>query len=183
MAIDFNVMAGGEAGQGVQSVGMILAKTMANGGLHVFADQDYESRVRGGHNFFRIRVSDSEVLALSEELDILIALNKETIDFHSNELKSNGVIIYDHEQTKVDAQGEIFFNVPLGKLAEETVKNKLMTNTVAVGAAAGLAVYDFNILASVLRKEFARHGERLLRIMLLLPRLGLISHLSMVRRN
>ncbi|MFC2042013.1 2-oxoacid:acceptor oxidoreductase subunit alpha [Chloroflexota bacterium] len=161
IAIDFNVMAGGEAGQGVQSVGMILAKAMANGGLHVFADQDYESRVRGGHNFFRIRASDREVLALSKDLDILVALNKETIDLHSDELKSNGVIIYDQEQTKVDAQGEIYFNVPLAKLAEETVKNKLMTNTVAVGAAAGLAEYDFNILASVLRKEFARHGEKI----------------------
>ncbi|MBU2608473.1 MAG: 2-oxoacid:acceptor oxidoreductase subunit alpha [Chloroflexi bacterium] len=161
MAIDFNIMAGGEAGQGVQSVGMILAKAMAHGGLHVFADQDYESRVRGGHNFFRIRASDRDVLALSEELDILVALNKETIGLHSNELKSNGVIIYDQEQTKVDVQGGIYFNVPLAKLAEEKAKNKLMTNTVAVGAAAGLAGYDFNILASVLRNEFARHGEKI----------------------
>jgi len=36
MTVDFNIMAGGEAGQGVQSVGMILAKTMARGGLHIF---------------------------------------------------------------------------------------------------------------------------------------------------
>jgi len=161
MAIDFNVMAGGEAGQGVQSVGMILAETMAHGGLHVFADQDYESRVRGGHNFFRIRISDREILSLSEKLDILIALNKETIDLHSDELKSNGVIIYDQEQTKVDIQGEIYFNVPLLKLAEEKVKNKLMTNTVAVGAAIGLCSYDFNILSAVLKKEFIRHGDKI----------------------
>jgi 2-oxoglutarate/2-oxoacid ferredoxin oxidoreductase subunit alpha len=160
MAIDFNVMAGGEAGQGVQSVGMILGKTMARGGLHVFADQDYESRVRGGHNFFRIRVSDRGVLALSKELDILVALNRETIDLHGNELKSNGTIIFDQEQTKVESHAENYLNVPLAKLAEETVKNKLMTNTVAVGAAVGLAGCDFNILASVLRNEFARHGEK-----------------------
>jgi len=50
MTLRLNVMAGGEAGQGMQSVGMILAKTMARGGLHIFADQDYESRVRGGSN-------------------------------------------------------------------------------------------------------------------------------------
>jgi 2-oxoglutarate ferredoxin oxidoreductase subunit alpha len=161
MAIDFNIMAGGEAGQGVQSVGMILAKTMADGSLHIFADQDYENRVRGGHNFFRIRVSDREVLALAEKLDILVALNKETIDLHRNEVKSNGVIIYDQEQTKVDARGEIYFNVPLVRLAEEKVKNKLMTNTVAVGAAIGLCGYDFDPLAEVLRKEFARHGEKI----------------------
>ncbi len=161
MAIDFNIMAGGEAGQGVQSVGMILAKTMANGGLHIFADQDYENRVRGGHNFFRIRVSDREVLALSGKLDVLVALNKETVDLHRNEVKSNGVIVFDQEQTKVDTQGEIYFNVPLARLAEEKVKNKLMTNTVAVGAAIGLCGYDFDSLAEVLRKEFVRHGEKI----------------------
>jgi len=161
MAIDFNIMAGGEAGQGVQSVGAILARTMSNGGLNVFADQDYESRVRGGHNFFRIRISDKDILSFSRKLDILVALNRETIDLHSGELKSNGVIIYDQEQTKFDGQGKIYFNVPLEKLAEEKVKNKLMANTVAVGAAIGLCGYDFDSLASVLRKEFIRHGEKI----------------------
>ncbi|MDP6631997.1 MAG: hypothetical protein QGI51_00635 [Dehalococcoidales bacterium] len=47
MESQVNVMVGGEAGQGVQSVGFILAKTFA-GGYHVFADQDYESRVGEG---------------------------------------------------------------------------------------------------------------------------------------
>ena len=70
MKIDLNIMVGGEAGQGVQSVGTILTKTLAHGGLHIFADQDYESRVRGGHNFFRIRVSNAKVQALSEKLDM-----------------------------------------------------------------------------------------------------------------
>jgi len=154
-------MVGGEAGQGVQSVGMILAKTMAHGGFHVFADQDYENRVRGGHNFFRVRASDREVLALSKGLDILVALNKETIDLHHNELKDGGVIILDQEQTKFEAQGERYFNVPLGRMAEDTVKNKLMTNTVAVGAAIGLCGYDFDLLAAVLRKEFERRGDKI----------------------
>ena len=65
MTTEFNIMVGGEAGQGVQSVGAILARTLAAGGRNVFADQDYESRVRGGHNFFRIRVKNDEVLALA----------------------------------------------------------------------------------------------------------------------
>ena len=47
MTVDFNIMAGGEAGQGVQSVGMILAKAMARGGLHVFADQRHRRTKQG----------------------------------------------------------------------------------------------------------------------------------------
>ena len=60
---EINLMVSGEAGQGVQAAGHIMAKALARGGHHVFADQDYESRVRGGHNFFRVRVADREVEA------------------------------------------------------------------------------------------------------------------------
>jgi len=160
MTDDFNIMVGGEAGQGVQSVGAILAKTLARGGLNVFADQDYESRVRGGHNFFRVRAKISDVLALSPEVDMLLALNKETMDLHEKELKAGGVIIFDEEQTKFKAEGSRYLNVPLLKLALEKVQNKLMANTVAVGAALGLVGFDFNLLSVVLEKEFARHGEK-----------------------
>ena len=83
MPVDMNFMVGGEAGQGVQLVGFLLAKALARGGYHVFADQDYESRIRGGHNFFRVRVKDSRVGAIAESVDMLIALNKESIDLHT----------------------------------------------------------------------------------------------------
>ena len=49
MASHINIMIGGEAGQGVQSAGFILAKTFSRAGYFVFTDQDYESRVRGGY--------------------------------------------------------------------------------------------------------------------------------------
>jgi 2-oxoglutarate ferredoxin oxidoreductase subunit alpha len=160
MAVDLNIMVGGEAGQGVQSVGAILAKTLAYGGMNVFADQDYESRVRGGHNFFRVRAKTNDVLAVARGLDMLVALNKETIDIHRQELKTGGVIIFDEEQTRVKAEGAKYFNVPLVRMAEATAQNKLMANTVAVGATIGLAGYDFNLLSAILEKEFARHGEK-----------------------
>lgn len=160
--IDFNIMVGGEAGQGVQSVGAILSGAMARGGLDVFADQDYESRVRGGHNFFRIRVRDGSVFALSEKLDILVALNQESVELHENELKDDGVIIFDSDNTGVKAENEKYFNVPLVKIAEDTVKNKLMTNTVAAGATIGIAGYDFELLTAILKKEFGRYGEKVI---------------------
>ncbi len=172
MTVDFNIMVGGEAGQGVQSVGIILARTLAQGGLHVFADQDFESRVRGGHNFFRVRVSDNKVLALSEKLDVLVALNKETIALHNEELKTNGIIIFDEGETKFEPTGAKYLSVPLRRLAEETAQNKLMTNTVAVGAVIGLTGYDFSRLSVVLEREFARHGEKITRDNVVAARAG-----------
>ncbi|MDO8492009.1 MAG: 2-oxoacid:acceptor oxidoreductase subunit alpha, partial [Dehalococcoidia bacterium] len=161
MSLDINFMVGGEAGQGVQSVGFVLAKSMARGGYHVFADQDYESRVRGGHNFYRVRADDNPVQALSEQLDVLIALNRETIDLHRKEVKQGGLTIYDGDKVKVDGQEPCFLSVPFERLATEAAGNKLMTNSVAVGAALGLIGYDFDITAAVLKQHFAGAGEEL----------------------
>lgn len=159
MPVDLNFMVGGEAGQGIQTVGFVLGKTMARGGLHVFADQDYESRIRGGHNFFRVRVKDQEVKVQTEKLDILIAMDKATIDRHRGELKEKGIIILDRQALKMETKDPSFIDIPLQKLAEDVAGNKIMSNSVAVGAVIGLIGYDFNILAECLRWHFAKNTE------------------------
>ncbi|MEE9399303.1 MAG: 2-oxoacid:acceptor oxidoreductase subunit alpha [Dehalococcoidales bacterium] len=161
MPVDINFVVGGEAGQGVQSVGLILSKVFARGGFHVFADQDYESRIRGGHNFFRVRVKDSKVGAIAGALHILLALNKESIDLHQKELAGGGVAIFDGEKIEFPGGNGNLFSVPLERLAEEKAGGKLMANTVALGAALGLVGYEFQILDKVLREHFgaAEIGE------------------------
>jgi len=162
MPLDLNFLAGGEAGQGIQSVGLIFARTMVYGGYQIFADQDYESRIRGGHNFFRIRVNENEISALAEELDVIIALNRETIDLHQDELKPGGIIIHDRELTNYSSSSTNSLDVPLNRLAMEAAGNKLMTNTVAVGAAVGLTQMDFSLIEKVLNKEFSSTGSEIL---------------------
>ena len=145
MSVDINFMVGGEAGQGVQSVGFMLAKVFARGGFHVFADQDFESRIRGGHNFFRVRVKDNRVGAIAEPVDVLLALNKESIDLHQKEMASGGIVIFDGEKIKAPGGNGNRFSVPLERLAEERAGGKIMANTVALGAGLGLVGYDFEI--------------------------------------
>jgi len=154
MGVGLNVMIGGEAGQGVQSVGFTLAKAFARGGYHVFADQDYESRIRGGHNFFRVRVSDTEVGAVCETVDILLALNQESIKLHRGEVGGGGVVVFDEEKVKDVQNDSGLFGLPLERLAEEKAGNKLMANSVALGVAMGLVGYESGILTSVLREHF-----------------------------
>jgi len=157
MPIDFNFMVGGEAGQGVQSVGFLLAKVFARGGYHIFADQDYESRVRGGHNFFRVRVSDSKVDAIAEDVDILIALNMDSIELHQPNMVTQGIIIFDGEKIKgVSGDNGSLLSIPLEELAEEKAGDKLMINTVALGAALALVGYDLNILNTVMVEHFGK---------------------------
>jgi 2-oxoglutarate ferredoxin oxidoreductase subunit alpha len=155
VSIDLNFMIGGEAGQGVQSVGFLLAKAFARGGYHVFADQDYESRVRGGHNFFRVRVSSNEVGAVAEDVDILIALDSDSIQLHEAEMASRGIIIVDGDKTKgISSDRGSLLSIPLEKMAKEKAGDKLMLNTVALGAALSAVSYDLGKLNSVLADYF-----------------------------
>ena len=156
MTIDFNLMVGGEAGQGVQSVGFLLAKSFSRGGYHVFADQDYESRIRGGHNFFRIRIKDSEVNAIREDLNILIALDKESVRLHQTELTGDGVIICDEQIARSQKTKKRILPAPIIRIAEEKAGDKVMSNTVALGVAMGLISYKKDIIAGVLQEFFGK---------------------------
>jgi Pyruvate/2-oxoacid:ferredoxin oxidoreductase gamma subunit len=77
--VDYSIKISGEAGQGIRTIGDTLARVFSRSGLHVFAHQDYESRIRGGHNFVQIRFSDRQVMAPREVIDILVALDKDRI--------------------------------------------------------------------------------------------------------
>ena len=91
----FNIRIGGEAGQGLVSIGNILLEAIAREGWYLFANQDYESRIRGGHNFFQIRLADEPVRAIQKGIDLLVALDKRTVPLYWEELTQAGHVIYD----------------------------------------------------------------------------------------
>ena len=159
---NMTIKIGGEAGQGVESSGAGFAKALARGGLHLFGLQDYMSRIRGGHNFFQIKVSDKPLHSHTDEIHLLLALQLETIDRHKHEIVEGGGIIYD-EGLKVNAE-ELKkkkikpIPVPLVKIAKEA-GNKIMANTAALGATAGVTEYDFEQIANVIRDNFAKKGQ------------------------
>jgi len=161
MSIDISFKIGGEAGQGLQTIGYILAKSMARGGLYVFTNQDNESRIRGGHNFYQIRISDNKVENLTEQIHVIIALDEKTIIEHKDELVRNGVIIFDGEKISVKENDKNLLNVPFERLAKEKADSTKMANSVAIGAAISLVSYDFDLLESVLKDEFGSKGAEI----------------------
>ena len=161
---DVTIKIGGEAGQGVESSGAGFVKALSRGGLYVFGNSDYMSRIRGGYNFYQIRASNTPLLCHSDDLHLLLALNGEAIQEHKEEFVKGGGIIYD-EDLKIDAdslraRGIQLFPLPLVKLAYESGADRIMANTAAIGAACGVTEYDFERIADVIRQNFGRKGEK-----------------------
>jgi len=160
--MDFSIKIGGQAGQGMQTIGAILSKIFSRGGYHIFSNQDYQSRIRGGHNFYQIRIAAAPVSAPDDQIDLLLALDDLSITEHEFELRNGGGIIYDGSKSKSAKEGSGRFNIPLEKLALTEGGKKVFVNSVASGAALGLLNYDISPLETLLYESFSKKKPEML---------------------
>ncbi|MGB5933678.1 MAG: 2-oxoacid:acceptor oxidoreductase family protein, partial [Anaerolineae bacterium] len=160
---DMTLKIAGEAGQGVESSGAGFAQALARGGLHIFAMQDYMSRIRGGHNSFQIRVAPHDIYSHTDEVHLLLAMNKQAVEEHRAEIAEGGGIIYDQglkvEAKALEDEGIRAFPSPLVEIAEEVGGHRVMVNTAAIAVATGITGYSFEEIAEVIEKNFAKKGR------------------------
>src|SRR3989339_548242 len=152
--MSYSVKIGGEAGQGLQSIGLILAKTFCRAGYHIFTVQDYESRIRGGHSSFYLRFSDRPVEASKTEITFLVCFDKQTLSLYQNDISSGGYILYNSDVIKEEVPSGNAIPVPLDTLALQTGNDKIYANSIALGAVIGLIGCDFSILETTLTAFF-----------------------------
>jgi 2-oxoglutarate ferredoxin oxidoreductase subunit alpha len=155
---------GGEAGFGIMAAGAILSRAFARAGLYIASTNEYPSLIRGGHNTYTIRVSDKEIFSIIRSVNLLVALNQETINLHKDELTKDAGIIFDADDKNIKPAKEFhLYPVPLLKLATQDGGAKLMMNNVALGATLSVVDLPFEILAGVIADIFARKGEEIVR--------------------
>jgi len=148
-----NIVIGGEAGQGLVTVGQLLSRSLVRGGYFIVVTQTYESRIRGGHNTFAIRVSSREVLAPQEGIDLLVALSAETVELHRGEMTSRGLIVVGEDMDVGD--GPSIMRVPLKGFAPER-----FSNIAALGVVGALVGVDGGLLERTVVESFGKRGEK-----------------------
>src|SRR5215468_4734649 len=158
---------GGAAGDGLDKSGDTIAKTCSRLGLYVSAYNSYQSVIRGGHIWLRVRIGEQKVYSHGDHLNVLIALNQDAIERHAREVNQGGAIIYNSDKLKI-ASGLVGENVltapmpvtellkPLGKLPA------VMQNTVAMGAMLFLLDLEFDMAAEVLADTFKHKGQEVI---------------------
>jgi len=84
---------GGAAGQGPNILGELLGKALVNYGYYVFYSRDYQSLIRGGHNFNVLTFSEDPIYSNDSEMDIVVAIDENTENLHKKELKKQGILL------------------------------------------------------------------------------------------
>lgn len=167
---EISIRIGGDAGQGVESSGAGFCKALARYGLHVFAATDYRSRIRGGHNFYQIRAAAHPVSAQRTPPDLLVALTPGTVDIHLDQLPTGGGLIYEEslrleerirfrmDSEQLRSKNLWLMPVPLMEMAAEHGA-RMMMNTAALGALAGVVGLPLEAISEVTRDNFATKGD------------------------
>lgn len=166
--LELNWKVAGYAGEGIMTTGLLFSKTCARHGLKIFDYTEYPSLIRGGHNTYQVFASNKNAFAQRREVDVLVALNRNALEFHKDELTESSLVIYDQEDDKVNIADYTLpgkaFDLPMVRLALEVGAERLMANNVALGASIFFLGLDLTVLNEIISHVFGRKEAQVIKL-------------------
>ncbi len=137
----FGVKIAGFGGQGVLSMGLIIANAACQAGRHTSWYPSYGPEQRGGTANCSVYISGTDIASpVVQEADILIVMNRPSLEKFANTVKKGGYIIYDDHIEGVEVpEGVTVLAVPSVKLAGNAGSEKA-ANTIMLGVLAALGI-------------------------------------------
>jgi 2-oxoglutarate/2-oxoacid ferredoxin oxidoreductase subunit alpha len=151
---DRSIFIVGSAGEGIQTVGDVVARALLRSGINVFTTKEYESRIRGGNSSYRIRAAGPN--APRHDADVILALNPISAAHYENTASLNCLALGDM------SPGSEGISIPFQALAKEQFGSPLYANSIAAGALGAIIGLSQEILELVVRERFAKLSEEIL---------------------
>ena len=156
---DINVVIAGAAGQGILRVTTIFGLVLLRSGYYLYANQDAESRIRGGHNFSSIRFSDRPLKAGVKRIDFLLSLNEDSLSRHLSDLTKDGSVLC-VEEVAGNLQDDRLQTIP-AELGPEGSRPAKFYGIKLLALLTRHLGFSQDLLAQVVREKFAAKGEKL----------------------
>ena len=158
---DFVVRFAGEGGQGFLSAAVGFASANTQAGYHAQTFATFPSQIRGGPTWMQTRVSTTPKWSRGDALDVLVVFNEYAYESHKDEVKEDGLVLYDSDVLHLEDDGKSL-GIPFDKLAKST-GNPRAANMVMMGTLAQLVDMRQEILEDFVRRRWgnvARYGDK-----------------------
>lgn len=158
---DLSIQVATVNGSGSQSANNIIIKTLFRMGIPVGGKNIFPSNISGLPTWFIIRANKHGYVSRKNDVDMVIAMNQDTIDEDIQHVIPGGVIIYNsdlklNETNKRD--DVIWYPVPFNTLARDGFSDvklrKLLTNMLYVGFLAELIGLDEEVVKEAISDNF-----------------------------
>lgn len=155
---DLAIVLAGEAGQGVQAIGSLLTRAFRQEGFHVFAAQEFMSRIRGGTNSTLLRIGNKPVCAWTDRNDLCFVFDDKAISHLKKRIYPDTFVLGDSISA---ADGQRFIDVPLAKMAKEA-GGAILLNTIVAGIIWGILGGRQEIIEDVVKRFFAGKPQEMI---------------------
>lgn len=154
---DQSIVLSGEAGQGIQTLELLLMAMFKRSGRSVFSYSEFMSRIRGGNNSTEIRVSSQEVNAYVDRIDLFIPFGPGAMTRFHERITRDTMIIGDPAfiDERYRQGGYRVIDIPLHDIAKE-VGGKTFLNLVIMGFFAALYRIDAEAVRTQVREHFSQ---------------------------
>ncbi len=153
----FTFMVGGKAGEGVKKAGQAAARLFVDMGRQVFQSDEYESLIKGGHNFSTVTTGMRQVTGTYLKADVVVCLDKRSYELHKDHLAPGGILVYNS-----DAMGPGNWKgagLPLTSAAKKFPNPELRVGLGAVAALLAALGLDRSDVMKLVKAEYARDLE------------------------
>ena len=156
-----NIKIGGLQGEGVDKTGIILSKFLTRLGFSTFGYREYRSLIKGGHTTYQIHASPEPVYSQLKKVDLLIALDKNTVSWHQDELDKRSLIIYDPNDFQINPKKLVgdYLALPLLEITKNAGGIPLMANMTAAGVICACLDLPLSSLNEQIGHIFSEKGE------------------------
>ena len=159
---DFAVKLANVNGTGSASANGLLMQAIFRMGIPVSGKNLFPSNIQGLPTWYEIRVNKDGHTARALDYDLMVAMNSQTYDRDTKEVRSGGYLLYDSSwpfDPALERDDVTFLGVPLAAMCTEAFADSreriLMKNIAYAGALVAILDIDMEIVSQLLEAKFA----------------------------
>ncbi len=157
-----SIKVSGESGQGINTIGELLADSIKAAGYKLFGYREYPSLIRGGYASYQIDFSDSDLRASSKSCDVLLSLSRVSLHKYLKDLHIGGTLIhpfakleFSDEEVKFIKDNDIdVVYVDAFTISEEIGGTKIFANIILAGVTWKLLGFSAVEMQGAINKKF-----------------------------
>lgn len=158
----FTALVGGKAGEGVKKAAQVIATTLRGKGWNVFQADDYQSLIKGGHNFSSVSFSVEPVYNAYQKADLLISFDNRSFEQHRDDISgATSLHVFNSDELGNPDQGGNCqcLGLPLTRILKQVYTAPANVSLAAVAVFYRWMGYSSAELEAVIRREFKRNVD------------------------
>lgn len=155
------IVCAGIGGQGVLTLGMILAEASASLGKNVTYIPEYSSEMRGGNAATKIKIDDAPIVwPFMEEINIFAVLHQSQVSKYIDQMEPGGIVFAEETLASdvPEKDGVKVIKVPAEQLAEKVDNPRGMSVVMAGAVIAGTDLFPKDVAVKAVEDYFEHKG-------------------------